>query len=1122
MNQTRGTDLIGFLEQLRKENNIYIVYEPALVRGLEIDPTILIGIPGIEEKLEALLVPVGLDYQILRENTYAVVKARTNVQDITVSGRVISQEDNLSIPGVTVSVKGTATGVVTDFDGNYSIKLPSPESVLVFSSIGFVTVEQMVGNVTELDIVMKLDTKQLSEVVITATGTESDKRQLGYSIENVDTEDILKSRETNISSALSAKAAGVQVTTSSGSPGASASVRIRGSRSITGGNEPLYVIDGVPVNNSSTGNGIASVDVSNRAIDINPNDIAKITILKGPSATVLYGSRGANGVIMINTKRGKTGAPTVTLTSAYGVSEVNKLPPMQKKYAQGIAQAGEWLYRGPETTEQNSWGPLISELEFDGDTNYPYDNNGRLVPLGAGNGMPANAYDANSTFWVKGVTQDNNVSVIGGTDAVKYYFSAGHFRQTGIVPNTDFSRLSIKSNLDMKISERLSAGVSATYINSGGDRAQRGSNRSGVTVGVFRNTPTFDIGNGLAGREAGNSAITHILPNGEQRSYRGNGNFDNPYWSVNRNPFEDNVNRLIGNINLSYTFSDWLKASYKVGIDQYSDVRKLAWDINSSSEPVGRVDQVSVFSDVINSDLILTAYKTLGDFTIDATIGHNYFYNQRFNRSSEGYGMSVQGFYNISNTQTVLTDESYTVQEKFFGAYTNISFSFRDFLFLGFSGRNDWSSTLPKSNNSFFYPAANVAIDISEPLKLTKSKYLSYAKLRFSYGQVGSATGSFVTDSYYSNASVDGDGLLSANQFPAFGLNAFERGGLLANNALTHELTTTTEIGTEIRTLGGRLGIDFTYYSAITKNQILAAPISAATGYTAITINSGEFENKGIELTMDLQVVEKRDFSWNMNVNFTRNRSMVTSLPNDGINLAEFSAISSVALVGQPFGAFRGTMYSRNEEGRMIIGSDGWPLISPVQDVIGDPNPDWLSGVSNYISYRGFDFSMLWDIRQGGDVWNGTKGAMDYLGTSKESGDLREVKGYVFDGVTQDGQENEVAVDFANPAFGMSGIKWRKAGSLLGLAEDYIEDASWVRLREITLGYTFSEKMFQRNNTFQSINISAYGRNLYLKTDYKGVDPETNLRGTSNALGWDYFNLPNTRSYGLALKVVLK
>ncbi len=1122
MSQLGETDLIGFLEQLREENNIYIVYEPALVRGLKIDPMVLQGREGVEETLKALLTPVGLNYQVLKENTYAIVKAGANTAEIKVTGKVTSSEDNSPIPGVTVVIKGSGTGVITDLDGNYAITLPSSESILTFSFIGFVTVEKKVGNLTELNIAMEPDVKQLSEVVITAIGLESDKRQLGYSIQNVDTDDLINSRETNISSALSAKAAGVQVITSSGSPGASASVRIRGSRSITGGNEPLYVIDGVPINNTSTGNGIASVDVSNRAIDINPNDIAKITILKGPSATVLYGSRAANGVIMINTKRGKTGSPTVTLTSTYGVSEVNKVPRMQQKYAQGLAQSGDWLYRGPETTEQNSWGPPISELEFDGDTDYPYDQNGRLVPIGTGNGMPAKAYDVNKTFWVKGVTQDNNVSVVGGTEAVKYYFSAGHFRQTGIVPNTDFSRLSVKSNLDVKITEKLSAGVSATYINSGGDRAQRGSNRSGVTVGVFRNPPTFDIGNGLSGRDAGRNPITHILPNGDQRSYRGNGNFDNPYWSINRNPFEDNVNRIMGNINLSYALTDWLKASYKIGIDQYSDVRKLAWDINSSSEPVGRVDQISIFSDVINSDLVLVAFKKFGDFNIDATFGHNYFDNQRFNRSSEGYVMSVQGFYNISNTQTILSDESYNVKEKFFGAYSDIRLSYKDFVFLGFSGRNDWSSTLPKSNNSFFYPAANLAINIAEPLKLTNSSYLPYAKLRFSYGQVGSATGSFVTDSYYSNASVDGDGLLSANQFPAFGLNAFERGGLLANNELTHELTTTTEIGAELRTLGGRVGVDFTYYNAVTSNQILEAPISAASGFTAITINSGEFENKGIEVLLNLQVINKQDLTWDMDINFTRNRSMVTSLPNDGINLAEFSAISSVALVGQPFGVFRGTMYSRNEEGRMIIGSDGWPLISPVQGVIGDPNPDWLSGISNSVTYKGFNFSMLWDIRKGGDVWNGTKGAMDYLGTSKESGDLREVKGYVFDGVTQDGQENEIAVDFANPAFGMSGIKWRKAGSLLGLAEDNIEDASWVRLREITLGYSLPEKILRGNNSFQSVNISAYGRNLYLKTKYQGVDPETNLRGTSNALGWDYFNLPNTKSYGVALKVVLK
>jgi TonB-linked SusC/RagA family outer membrane protein len=1124
MEQLGDTDLIGVLEQLREENDIFIIYEPALVRGLKIDPIALDGKQGIEATLTALLTQVGLDFQILKENTYAIVKAGKNAQDITVSGKVISLEDNSAIPGVTVVIKGTETGVITDLDGNYTINLPSSESVLIFSFIGFVSVERKVGNKTTLNIEMELDVKQLSEVVITAIGIESDKRELGYSIQNVDTDDLLKSRETNISSALSAKVAGVQVISSSGSPGAAATVRIRGNRTANGSNEPLYVIDGVPISNSTSGNGIIGVDVSNRAIDINPNDIEKVTVLKGPSATVLYGSRAANGAIMINTKRGKVGAPVITYNASYGISEVTRLPPRQNEYAQGSPVAGKWTYRGPETTESLSWGPAISELEYDGDSTYLYDRNGRLVPTGTGNGIPAKGYDVYDAFWVKGKTVDNNISVNGGTEAVRYYFSIGHLYQSGVVPNADFTRTSVKSNIDATITPKLGAGISATYIHSGGNRAQRGSNLSGVTTGVFRNPPTFDIGNGKTGNAAADSPDAYIFPNGNQRSYRGNGLFDNPFWSVNRNPYIDNVDRVMGNINLNYKVFDWLKTTYKLGLDQYTDRRNLAWDINSSSEPLGKVDQSTSFSNIINSDFLVIMSQQMGDFGLDLTLGHNYFYSKSFSRASEGNIMAVQGFYNISNAQQVITTESYNSREKFFGAFADFRLNYREYLFLSFSGRNDWSSTLPRENNSFFYPAASLGLEFTELFGFSDSRIFPYGKLRVSYGQVGTGGPSFRTDNYYSNASIDGDGLLSANEFPAFGINAFERSGLLANKNLKPELTTTLELGGDFQFFDSRVGLDLTYYKAFTNNQIVTTTVSAATGYTTLTLNSGEIENKGLEVVLNTAPIRNSVVNWDLDFTFTRNRSIIKSLPEDveSITLAEFTAISSVNLVGQPYGVFSGTRYKRNEAGKMVIGSDGWPLLSESQGIIGNPNPDWFAGVKNSVSAYGFSLSMLWDIKHGGDVWNGTKAVMDYLGTSKESGDQRDVTGYIYDGVTVDGEVNAVPVDFASPTKGLSGIKWRKAGTLLGVAEDNIEDASWIRLREVTLGYDVPRKLLNEIKAIQSANLSVYGRNLLLFTEYKGVDPETNLRGPSNAQGWDYFNLPGTRSYGVSLRVVFK
>ncbi len=1112
------------LNSLKEERNISFVYEPSVINGKYVSLHTLHSTSDLDELLRKLLLPNGLLHQKLEENVFVLKNASMKQSDgVNISGKVISSKDQDGIPGVSVIIKGTTIGVVTDIDGNYKIEVPSENSVLVFSSVGFLTKEIEVGSQSTLNIELAPDVMQLSEVVVTAVGIETNKSQLGYSIQNVDTDDIIKSRETNISSTLSGKIAGVQVISSSGAPGASADIRIRGSRSLNGSNQPLYVIDGVPIDNSTSANGTAGVDVSNRAIDINPNDIEQMTVLKGPAATVLYGSRAANGAIMITTKKGKIGKPVITINSSFGVNRVNKLPERQNIYAQGRPSNGLFTYRGPETTEAASYGPLISELEFDGDPTYPYDKNGRLVPIGEGIGVPAKAYDPYDIF-VDGYTRDNNVSVGGGTEAVKYFISAGNLYQTGIVPNSDFERTSIKANFDAKLSSKLTIGASTTFINSGGDRVQRGSNLSGITTGIFRVTPTFDNGNGLSGQEAADTRSSYIFPDGTQRSYRGNGLYDNPYWVVNNNPYTDDVNRFLGNINFSYDVLDWLKLKYKIGVDRFTDVRDVAWDINSSSENLGRINQSVRTSSRVNSDFLVLISKSINeDISLNATLGHNYYYDENLLQSSNGLEMAVQGFYNISNTSVVQANKSIR-QEGFYGVFADFKLSFRNYLYLNLSGRNDWASSLPKENNSFFYPAASVGFEFTEFLGISNSAILPYGKIRASYGTVGSSPPVYRTNSDFSNTVIDGDGLLPSNQFPAFGVNAFERGGLAGNQQLKPEITTTFEIGGDFKLLEGRLGLDVTYYNAFTKDAIVTTTLPAPSGFTSITLNSGEVQNSGVEITLSGTPIKKNDFEWFSQINFTRNRSLVKSIAQDisSISLASFSAISSLNIVEQPYGVFSGTRYRRNDDGKLVIGSDGWPLFADTQGVIGDPNPDFLVGFNNELSYKGFSFSFLWDIRQGGDLWNGTKGVTDYLGVSKESGDDRNVTDFVYDGVNEQGEVNTIPVDFANPALGLGGIKWRRAGTLLGLAEDNIEDGSWIRLREVTATYRFSSKMFSNIKVINGASISIYGRNLLLFTEYKGVDPETNLRGPSNAQGWDYFNMPNTKSYGLALNVTIK
>jgi TonB-linked SusC/RagA family outer membrane protein len=1066
-------------------------------------------------------------------------------QQRTISGRVTSVEDGSSLPGVNVVIKGTTEGTVTDSNGGYSISIPDGDVRLVFTFIGLESMEVEVGQKTSLDAQMKTDIKQLSEVVVTAVGIQTEKRALGYSIQSVKSDDIVSSRETNLVSALAGKAAGVQIVSSSGSPGASANIRIRGNKSITGDNSPLFVIDGIPVDNSNAGNGVGGVDNSNRAIDINPNDIESISVLKGPAATALYGLRASNGAIVISTKRGKEGKQVVEISSSYRVDEVNKLYELQNTYAQGRPRfyagkpaTADGTYLGPETGEQYSWGPRIADLEFANDesdldgfgSGYVFDKNGILVLKGNGNGNPAKAYDQYD-FFKRGSTIDNTIAISGGNQSTNYYFSAGYLSQTGIVPNSTFERKSVRANVETSLGKNLRGGINVNYTNSGGDRIQRGSNISGVMLGLLRNTPTFDMGNGSTGQRAADDPTSYILPNNKQRSYR-NGVYDSPYWTVNKNPNTDNVDRIFGNLSFKYDPFSWLSINYKLGGDTYTDHRKAGLDVFSAANPEGAMFFQDIYSQNINSDLLATITKNIDDkFDFTVTLGHNYFTQLQTQRTTTGTGLGQPGFFNISNAKTITSTEVYNTRRKIAGAFADVKIGYKDFLFLNLSGRNDWSSTLPKANNSFFYPAVSLGFAFTELLKLEENPILSFGKLRASWGKVGNDAPAFSTANNYVSSAVNGDGFIAALGAPIFGQPSYERSLVRGNPLLKPEFTTTTEFGGELKLWRSRIDVDVTYYSSLTQDAIVQVNAAPSTGFGVEFRNSAEIENKGWEIVIDANVLQIGEFSWDLGVNFNAYTNVVKKLAEgvDNVVLSGFTVPSSNAVVNQPYGVIFGSRFARNDDGKLLIGNDGWPLIAPTNGAIGNPIPDWTAGVRNTFSWKGISLSTFIDIRQGGDMWNGTRGILDYFGTSKESADLRNVKGYVFDGVrNSDGQPNTTPVDFyptADPVTGQypsndnafSSIRWTRF-AFGGLSEEYMEETSWVRLREVSINYSLPKNML-KNLAIKAVNISLTGRNLVLITDYKGIDPETNLTGASNGVGMDYFNMPNTKSYGAAVKL---
>ncbi|MEM7106315.1 MAG: SusC/RagA family TonB-linked outer membrane protein [Bacteroidota bacterium] len=1039
----------------------------------------------------------------------------------TVTGTV-TDSDGEPLISANVVIKGTTTGTLTDFNGKYSIEVPdgTENPVLVVSYIGFESQELDLGASNVMNVVL-LEGVTLNEAVVTALGLESNRRELGYSVQNVDPNDVLSSGETNFVDALNSKVAGVTVVSSAGSPGASSNIRVRGSISVNGSNSPLFVVDGVPIDNDERGNAVDGVDLSNRAIDINPNDIESITVLKGAAATALYGVRAASGAVIVTTKSGTSGKPKVNVSFSYGLDEVNKLPERQSAYAQGRPSGGELIWRGPNTFEGFSWGPAISTLEYDGVPTV-WDPNGSLVPAGQGNGQPANIYDPYD-FWVTGSSYDANISVEGGNDRVNYYISGGRRSSDGIVPNSTFQRNSLRVNTNAKIWDDFTVGLSANYVNSGGNRIQRGSNLQGVMLGLMRTTPTFDNGLGLTGNDAANNLASYQNEDGSQRSYR-DGIYDNPYWTVNKNPFKDVVNRLIGHASFRYEPLDWLTINYKLGTDFYSDRRNFAQDINrgvgGNLWNAGSVDQSLGTNRDMNSDFIVTVDRQISDdFSVTASVGQNFFDSRFVEQSSSGTTLAISDFYHISNASNVTSDEE-VLRKRIHAVYATVDLAYADYIFLNLTGRNDWSSSLPKENNAFQSYSASLGFTLTEALGVSQNKYVPYAKLRASYGKVGNDAPIYATTNYFNAAISDGDGFISGVEFPAFGVNAFEPSTILGNANLVPESTTTWELGAELRFHKNRAGIDVTYFNSTSKDQVIQVQLPATTGFTDIIQNAGQITSKGWEISADVNPVRiKNKFRWDIEGNFTKITNTVDSLASgiEQIALAGFTSTSSRVVVGQPYGAIFGSGFQRNENGDILIDANGWPLQDPNTGVYGDPNPDWTMGIRNtFTLFNNIRISALLDFRQGGDMWCGTCGVIDYFGTSAITGELRE-QSVVWPGVSAaDGTPNTISVPYADPAAGVGGSYWVRYG-FGGITEMSIYDTSWIRLRELTVSYTLPDNIFKNSNTFSNVSLTFTGRNLWLNTDYPGIDPETNLTGASNGFGLDYFNMPNAKSYVFTL-----
>ncbi len=990
--------------------------------------------------------------------------------------------------------------------------------LIAFSATAFAQNEPEKGDVPAVPDVFE----QLEEVVVTAGGIARDKKALGFGVEEVKGASIKESGESNIISGISAKVSGVQVTNSSGAAGAASYIKIRGNATFTSNdNQPLMVVDGVPIDNSqiATSDLRAGVANSNRAIDINPDDIESISVLKGGAAAALYGTRGANGVILITTKKGAYNQDfQINVNSSLEISQVNKLPETQNKYSQGYF--GTY---GGGTSNPFSWGPALADLGYDADGNITQDATGGVTP-----------YDNAGNFFQNGRRLNNSLTLAGGGKKSSYYLSIANLQDQGIVPLNTFDRTTIRLTGTGQVTTNLKATASLSYSNSGGYRVQQGSNTSGLMLGLLRTPPTFDNANGTTDPT---DPAAFLNADGSQRNYRAGGGYDNPYWTINMNPFTDEVNRVFGYTKFDWSPVDDLLISYRYGIDQYSDVRKQIISLNSRTFPGGSItDEIWSIKEQ-NHDLTVQYSTDLGPIGANFLGGMNVNDRDRKYVSTYGSGLVLPNFYNMSNAQSQFAYEGLTGR-RIFGVYGEAQLDYEDWAFLTLTARRDQASTFGNVATPIIYPSASLSLILTDMLDI-KSDVLSFAKLRMSSAQVGSEP-PFASNATYFNQAGVGSGWINGISFPYLGATGFTQSNVLGNPDLRPEYTITNEVGAELGLFENKLNLDVTLYQQTSQDLIVAVPVAGSSGFTSTFLNAGTMTNTGVELQLNANLVKTDDFSWDAGMTFTRNRNVVEKLA-DGVDVIGlpwgFFGANQRLVEGEAYGTLYGDDWARDEQGNALVDGNGYPIYSSTEVVVGDPNPDYLMGISSAASYKNWSFNMLWDIRQGGDIWNGTRGALYYFGTHIDT-DIHPsgaARGETFvwedvvmgnsgvyapgttdtDGNDISGQPNSTPIlnDIDSYALGpLSGFT--------GASRPFIEDGSWVRLRNIGVNYKFDADVLS-GTKLKGLSVGVSGRNIFLRTPYRGVDPETNLSGATNSQGADYFNMPNTMGVIFNLKANL-
>jgi TonB-linked SusC/RagA family outer membrane protein len=1026
-------------------------------------------------------------------------------QSRVIKGVIKDSETKEGIPGVGVLVVGSSTATTTDVNGAYSITVEGEGKKLIFTYVGYAN-QTVSADKEVIDITLMPSSTVLNETVVTALGVSKEKKALGYSISEVSGDALRESGEANALEGLAAKAPGVQVNGSGGTPGASTKIQIRGTNSLFLDNTPLIVVDGVPIDNSvnnvSAGDnpynqGLTGVNESNRGLDINPDDIASVSILKGAAAAALYGSRGANGAIIYTTKRGKEGKMAITYGTSIALDKVNKLPELQNRWAQGTIVAGVPKYN------TMTYEPAPSFAQIKAGTGYSWG------PLASTVG-DKQVYDNVGNFFETGVTTNNDLSLTAGNESSTVRFSFGNTHQTGIIPNSKLDRKSVRVNVDHKLNKWLDAGAGINYTNTGSIKPQNGSNLSGIMLSLLRTPVSFDASN-------------YMLNDVIQRQYFDT--YDNPYFTTYKNPFSDENNRIMGNFFFNLKPIDNLTFTWRTGTDLYHTNNQQIFAVSSKGDDLntglGQINRTSIDYRSLYQDILAKYNKQITeDIGIGILAGYNFYYEQNSSVYARGRNLLIPGFYNFSNAAALYTSNS--EQYKHSNAIVvDASLDYKRFLYLDIAGRNEWNTGFGRNGKSFFYPKADLSWVFSENIK-SLPKWVSFGKARVSFASVGKAPGPYSTQTNFSTPTI-ADGWTNGLGFPYNGNPGFAISTILNDPAIKPEKTNEVEGGLDLRFLNSRITLDFTVYSRKTKDVLIRLPEAPSVGYNYKYTNFTSITNKGTEISLGIVPIKTKKFSWTAVFNWSKNVNSVGELPLGVTSITlenTFGDPNAVAIKGSPVGVIYGTAWLRNEKGQFLIGDDGIPILDPKPQIIGNPNPDWLAGINNILKYKNINFSFLWDIRRGGDIWNGTSQSLNTRGRSAASDDrgdgganpMYTIDGVYGEGTLKPGQTNSTKVTAENYFKNYLGQG--------GPAENGIQDGGWFRLRSVNIGYRLELSTSEKKRFVQFIEFGISARNLLLFTKYTGVDPETSLTGAGSQVnGWDYFNNPNTKSYMFNFKV---